>query len=75
MTWEKITRMPFLAHSSYRSSSALKAVTSSALTMCMRMTRQRVNSLTVISPMRSAMPKNKGPRISYTRTWRGTSVS
>ena len=38
LTWEKMTRTPFLAHSSYSASSALRAVTSSALTMCIWMT-------------------------------------
>ena len=39
----------------------------------MRMIRYFVNSFTEMSVMRSVMPKNMGPLISYTRTLLGSS--
>ena len=39
----------------------------------MRMIRYFVNSFTEMSVMRSVMPKNIGPLISYTRTLLGSS--
>ena len=48
-------------------------VESSEGTPRMRMIRYFVNSLTEMSEMRSVMPKNIGPLISYTRTLSGSS--
>ena len=48
-------------------------VESSEGTPRMRMIRYFVNSFTEMSEMRSDMPKNMGPLISYTRTLAGSS--